>query len=209
VATVSQLFTNFGFVRPATGRRRDRRVVKQCAEPGCTNMARQVQAAKYCEEHATAVDYEWRGRGQKVVGVCVVCAEPVIHFARTVIPLCDGHRGLMPHIKRWRAHGVPEDRMREWVIDPRCWVCDKPLNLLDRSHASDAVHVDHDHDCHPGAVGCEACVRGLAHQWCNIAVGYIDALIVRVGIDRAMQVVTETADRKREIQARRTLGSQP
>jgi hypothetical protein len=47
--------------------------------------------------------------------------------------------------------------------DGLCCYCHRPL--------SGKVVADHDHDCCEGLTGCSRCIRGLAHNNCNVIVG--------------------------------------
>lgn len=46
-----------------------------------------------------------------------------------------------------------------------CYLCGNELTGAD-------AYVDHDHACCPPKASCPACRRGLAHGFCNIAIGY-------------------------------------
>jgi hypothetical protein len=46
-----------------------------------------------------------------------------------------------------------------------CYLCGEELTAGD-------THLDHDHRCCPKMRSCQICRRGLAHNNCNVAIGY-------------------------------------
>jgi hypothetical protein len=82
-------------------------------------------------------------------------------------------------------HGLrPEDWATLWEAqDGRCYLCGG--NLLDGK-----IVIDHDHSCCPAGTSCPACRRGLAHDQCNVAIGYANEDPMRL---RRMADALETA----------------
>jgi hypothetical protein len=68
---------------------------------------------------------------------------------------------------KWR-HGVrPEDYAAMWQAqDGRCYLCG------DEMTDSQKVVIDHDHSCCGPHKSCRICRRGLAHDQCNVTIGY-------------------------------------
>lgn len=65
---------------------------------------------------------------------------------------------------RCERHGISVEKYAEMYdqYNGKCWVC------LDR----EAEQIDHNHDCCPGKVGCQDCVRGLLCGPCNRMLGH-------------------------------------
>lgn len=199
-----QLFTSHGYVKPGriTGKGRYRSTV--CAVEGCTNPRRNAQAAKYCDEHATSIDYQLRQT--KPVpddGRCVVCDEPVKQRQPVYRPLfvCREHRHLRELLKKWRyTYNLDNNKIRDLLVEPHCWICTASLKWRFANWGGTAqqgkIHVDHDHRCCPGETSCGNCVRGLTHETCNKRIGYLEALVKDLGTERVHQLIDElTSDR--------------
>jgi hypothetical protein len=191
-----QLFDTGGPVRTSAGRRRNRRIVKPCAMPGCDNPRRQVQAAIYCDEHSTGRDYALTGMSYRH-GYCYLC-DTVARGRRSALLFCRDHEHLRPVVVAWRtAHRIGPDLTRKLLDDPHCWICGGSLTwrftpgFAASKNQDRRVHVDHDHRCCSGQTSCGECVRGLAHDYCNRELGYVEALLRRVGPDRFGAVVRD------------------
>jgi hypothetical protein len=191
-----QLFTTHGYVRPtrigSAGRARN----LICAMPGCTNPRRNVQAAKYCDEHATSIGYELQAN-PNIPAVCYICDAPCQSRLATSIRLCQPHQYLRPVVEQWRRHHVDQDTARAWLADPRCHICGDDLAWRYRpgyaKRDSSRIHIDHDHRCCPGERSCGQCIRGLSHDHCNRELGHVEALVRRVGAARAHAIIDRLA----------------
>lgn len=175
-----------------------------CKTEGCTNMRRQVQAGKYCDDHWTSKDYETRGTIPKlaVVGPCVLCHAQVtrsrnLSEGRRPILLCDEHRKLHTWVKRLRnTYNLDDEQIHDLAHDATCWVC--RLSLAWRLHGygnlgrSEHVEVDHDHACRNGCTGersCGECVRGLTDGDCNRQLGHLERFVRKIGPVRIVEIV--------------------
>jgi Recombination endonuclease VII len=68
------------------------------------------------------------------------------------------------------AHGTEWEPLIESLSEQQgglCYLCGDPLQHGKRV----AVHLDHDHQCHPTGRSCEICRRGLACNNCNVLIG--------------------------------------
>ena len=195
-----QLFDAGGPVRTGGGKRR-LTPVKKCAVVGCENLRRiGVQAAKYCDEHATSRSYELTGlQGAE----CYVCGASITARSGSATPMCRDHQHLREMLVRWRrVYRIDRAHARRLLDNPTCWICGESLawRFTGRAYRGgkiEAVHVDHDHGCRNGCSGgssCGECVRGLTHQECNHNLGHLETLIKRVGIARAHAVMDVLAD---------------
>ena len=152
--------------------------------PGCMNARRQAQAAKYCAEHATSIDYHPQSRLPTLHEMCEICGNRyglVKRYYHVTHKLCPSCKALWSRrFKLWRMHGASPELCMQWAHDPRCWVCDKPIVIDMHGNNRNNVHVDHDHRCHPGGYGCGRCIRGLAHADCNLKIGALESLLARM-----------------------------
>jgi hypothetical protein len=162
----------------------------------------QTNAAKYCVDHATSVDYELR---QTVptpsAGSCIVCSESVtvrrpLANARPPLFVCVSHRHLRTALTRWRAtYNLDDERIHELLDDPQCWVCTRGLGWCLKQTSGwgehDKIAVDHDHGCCDPGTSCGKCVRGLAHTTCNLLIGQVERLMRVVGVERMHQIIDE------------------
>ena len=95
-------------------------------------------------------------------------------------------------LSSWRSHlktrfgltALQWDRML-FEQSGRCYLCEEPML---------EPHVDHDHACCPGHRTCGECIRGLACQPCNVAIGNFDD-----DSDRMHLVADRLAARKAEL----------
>lgn len=196
-----QLFTNYGYVRPTRTSRKGRARSIECAVEGCTKPRRKAQAAQYCDEHATSIDYEPR---QTVpsdhTGACLVCGATVTQRTRIgskPLLLCLDHRHLYETLKHWRRrYSLTNERITSMIANAHCWICQDSLawrftNWGKTKQDPDKIHVDHNHRCCDGETSCGECVRGLAHHSCNRRIGSLEALIKHLGAERVHQLVDE------------------
>jgi hypothetical protein len=75
--------------------------------------------------------------------------------------------------RRAKRHGLTEIQLSELLKSQggTCAIagCDRMDDGAGRS-----LHIDHDHDCCPGAYSCGKCVRGLLCGQHNVGIGYFD-----------------------------------
>jgi Recombination endonuclease VII len=72
--------------------------------------------------------------------------------------------------ERGAAHGTDWVQLVETLArqqDGLCYLCGDPL----QHNKPNAVHLDHDHRCHPTSRSCAICRRGLACNNCNVLIG--------------------------------------
>ncbi len=163
-----------------------------CMFPGCDKPKRRVQAARYCEEHATSIAYQFKQRPPKwnplVESPCMVCGFPGKHRSTTTYKVCKRceHRG---HglILRARAHRVAPETLAEWINNPHCQLCSIKLNIGGSEQGKTAANIDHDHGCCPNSNSCGRCIRGLLCTRCNLRVGSFeslarDGLLAKLGV---------------------------
>lgn len=160
-----------------------------CAYPGCDKPRRKVQAAKFCEEHATSKHYVIKAR---IPRLCVVC-DTVQQIGRenryAICPGCrNTHTAL---IQRANAHKVPESTLAAMIRTPVCQLCDKAL-YTGRGSSRTALTIDHDHRCCNGDASCGRCVRGLLCGPCNMSLGHVESMIRKAGIERLLAYVQST-----------------
>lgn len=201
--TQPQLFTDYGQPRTRSRKALAKLVRKRCATEGCTNWARMVQGAKYCEEHATCIDYNLTGQVPDSVTAttCVICHQPCTAHRRMGTthrpPVCRDHQHLGQMLWRWRRrYNMTDEQMRDLIDDAVCWVCGDSLAWRFHNLAKpeqDTVHVDHNHLCCRSETSCGNCIRGLAHQSCNLMIGQVERLAVRVGKDRVIYLLDRLA----------------
>lgn len=129
-----------------------------CAAEGCENRRREASAAKYCEEHATSIDYVIQDRNTNArltrERSCMVCGVSFAHHSSWV---CYEHRHLGTLMKGWRTrYGLTPEQSVALVADARCWICDRDLSwrFHPMSGKQRQVHVDHDHRCCDGEKSC-------------------------------------------------------
>lgn len=156
----------------------------RCAESGCLNPRRLVQAAKYCEEHATSINKDPQGPA-RVVGICHLCDTRIRHTPGS-IGLCQEHKHLRSFVRQCRGHHLTREQTQVLMAVHECWICggDLAWRFHQFARANESIHVDHDHRHCPGQKSCGQCVRGLAHANCNQQFAYVEKFIDRIGEER-------------------------
>ncbi len=103
-------------------------------------------------------------------------------------------------ISQWKRHNASWEQMASWIIDPRCWICEKPIDLdIDYvgrydSHRAD-VAVDHDPQCCVTKYGCGRCIRGLTHFECNRLLAALEKLIREWGLPKVIDLANMQSER--------------
>lgn len=144
---------------------------KQCQRPGCTATKRAGSGARYCDEHAVSRDYN----PAVIRFTCSICQRRVeaSYRGKQRAPryeVCNGCRNsVRALIDACFRHHVPQAQFIAWAKRPQCTLCNERLSI---SRHARSFHIDHDHACCPGAVGCERCVRGLLCVRCNTTLGH-------------------------------------
>lgn len=158
-----------------------------CKWPGCDRPRRRVQAAQYCEDHATCKDYtakqQWRPPR-----LCIVCNEvrPILREKRyAVCGHC--HQQNAAIMRQASGHNVSDEMLLSMIRKPECQLCGMRVYTGPGSTPS-AFAIDHDHSCCIKR-SCGKCVRGLLCMKCNMSLGHVEAMIARTGLDRIMAYV--------------------
>lgn len=148
-----------------------------CMFPGCDKPKRRVQAAKYCDEHATSVGYQPKAK-HRVDAPCISCGFVGLHYEATIYKLCDRcrHKGSAL-IGQAKAHHVPPETLAKWIADPRCELCSAKLTISRETQATTRYNIDHDHRCCGNGNSCGRCIRGLLCGWCNRRAGTFESLV--------------------------------
>lgn len=103
-------------------------------------------------EHRKAVDAAWRAANRDRVNATSRQAQRARRARGYVVPSRARRRELTERL--WREQ------------DGQCYLCERPVEL------ADAV-LDHDHRCCPLDAYCSYCVRGVACNGCNQAIGIL------------------------------------
>jgi hypothetical protein len=173
---------------------------RQCAHidaqgKRCSQSARRVQGAKYCDEHATARNYE-TNKAPVETRTCVCGrtyrAKKRLASAATQAwdEFCpDCHNNSPLTLEQVRNHNVSADLVRKWLTAGsklRCDVCARTLTR--RNKASNPV-IDHDHGCCKGGNSCGACVRCIVCIHCNTRLGHIENTLAAGLLDRILEIL--------------------
>lgn len=158
----------------------------RCASPGCNEPRRRVQAARYCEQHATSKDYKPQ---QAPPRECVSCGEqhPIARGKRYQI--CAGcHSQHAALITQASNHNMALDALLGYIRNPSCALCSKQF-YTGRSPTRSTFAIDHDHTCCQGQRSCGQCVRGVLCNSCNLSLGHIESMIGRAGLDHLVEYI--------------------
>ena len=186
-----QLF-NAGPVRQTSGSTTLRRP-RICRQDGCDRLARAVQGARYCEEHACMVDGRWSADAFKERGAereCLACGRSFKRWRNTratsfTVDVCpDCIRDSPLTIRRLEAHKVPAELAAEWLRkgpDLRCEFCERRLH-----RKGQGPQIDHDHRCCPGSESCGKCIRGILCSSCNTGLAGTERILAVVSLEKVL-----------------------
>ena len=161
---------------------------KKC-EPGCacakhTRMPG-LQRAKCpdgctCGRHKRVPSIDWSDpeavkayKRQKAAEKYAADPGPAIEASRRYREKNPGRNGRLrdrPAEYKWR-YGITAERVAKMAVEQQglCYLCGEPLDFEKKN----AVHIDHDHNCCRGRRSCGTCIRGLACNGCNTAIGLL------------------------------------
>jgi hypothetical protein len=167
-----------------------------CRFDGCTNTRRRVQAAKYCEDHATSLSYVLTGKAPKgwLSVTCVACGGDAKVLRSTHVHLCRTcYLSVRRLLSSARSHHVAPELLAKWVLHPHCELCDRRLSVSQSSSHGVTWSIDHDHGCCPAGVSCGKCVRGLLCQRCNMMLGGYEALMQYPGVEKVTSYLVKAS----------------
>jgi hypothetical protein len=165
---------------------RTKGIIPSCRFPGCEQPRRQVQGARYCEEHATSRYYgpTDAARTGYTTRTCALCGQDARIKKAKRYPLCGTcTQPAVNLINAATAHHVPLETLLRWLRNPQCETCDRPLYIGKSRGGAHGFAVDHDHDCCSGR-SCGRCVRGLLCTSCNTGLGQLERAIRDASLDR-------------------------
>lgn len=162
-----------------------------CSFPGCTEPRRRVQAARYCEQHATSKAYEWIQQ-HTIPTECAVCHEMRRINRQKVYQICspcqDANTRL---IQQAASHHVNQAQLVKLIHDPSCTLCGKRF-YVGRGRGKSGFVIDHDHSCCHGGKSCGQCIRGVLCSSCNLSLGHVESMIGRATRDRLLAYLDRT-----------------
>jgi hypothetical protein len=150
-----------------------------CARTDCDEPRRRVQAARYCEQHATSKDY----KTTSPIVECAYCGEPHPIPQDKRYQICTHcHHQYAALINQASMHQMQLAALVGYMRDPICALCTKRF-YVGRSSTRSAFAIDHDHSCCNGQRSCGKCIRGVLCSSCNLSLGHVESMIGRAGLD--------------------------
>ena len=161
-----------------------------CRAPGCTNTARPVQGARFCEQHAIA-NREQSGTQWAACHKCgasfrrALASIRASESTRAWYEFCGRCRDDSPFKRQTlRHHNVPFELALVWLEQGREIACDLCGRRLYGKQRASSITIDHDHSCCSGQGSCGECIRGKLCQRCNTLVGGYETLMALLGAER-------------------------
>lgn len=132
---------------------------------------------------------------------CPVCETSYQQRNGSPNPLCrDCYLKYRRVLQSFIQHHASWDQIVTWLINPSCWICEKPIDgiMLSSEHNRPqakriAFAVDHDHRCCDDHYSCGRCIRGIAHPHCNTRIGMLESLINELGFIRVAQLAGQVS----------------
>lgn len=151
---------------------------KLCSVPECTPgtvyalglcLTHYTRKRRNRPEEAPRKSHDRDTSGRKECSVCLVWLPEASFDARTLSNdgLNSRCRECNADTNRWSIYRMTKDQFEALKMDQGC-VCAICGKHPDHGRG---WHVDHDHNCCPGAKSCGKCVRGLLCHSCNTGIG--------------------------------------
>jgi hypothetical protein len=162
-----------------------------CSFAGCTAPRRRVQAARYCEQHASSVRYALQPSYRKPAAEfkCDLCGSVQRLLRNKRRPYCGScNERFAGVVAQAAAHRVDVATLTAWIKRGTCGLCERPLYLGKGKGGAQGFAVDHDHQCCDlGRNSCGRCVRDLLCTSCNVSLGHVEAVANRAGINTVLR----------------------
>lgn len=155
-----------------------------CQEPGCNQMARPAQGARYCATHSRSAGHN-PGSGKEQAHC--PCGRTYLRMHRTIPQTdptrawhdqCPACRHLSPlTLSQLRTHHVPYDQAMAWLSKRDTLECELCGRTLGRKGGLNHACIDHNHACCPHDSSCGSCIRGVVCSSCNTGLGQYERML--------------------------------